>query len=83
MVLVDHGQGIFSLYSHLSQMRVSPGDKVDTASVLGLTGTSGMAGGDHLHFSMLINGEFVTPVEWWDQNWLEVNIEEPLTDSTF
>jgi murein DD-endopeptidase MepM/ murein hydrolase activator NlpD len=83
MVLVDHGQGIFSLYSHLSQMRVSPGDMVDTTSVLGLTGTSGMAGGDHLHFSMLINGEFVTPVEWWDQNWLEVNIEEPLTDSKF
>ncbi|MEE4136249.1 MAG: M23 family metallopeptidase, partial [Desulforhopalus sp.] len=77
MVLVDHGQGIFSLYSHLSQMRVSPGDMVDTTSVLGLTGTSGMAGGDHLHFSVLINGEFVTPVEWWDQNWLEVNIEEP------
>jgi murein DD-endopeptidase MepM/ murein hydrolase activator NlpD len=42
-----------------------------------------MAGGDHLHFSVLINGEFVTPVEWWDQNWLEVNIEEPLTDSKF
>jgi murein DD-endopeptidase MepM/ murein hydrolase activator NlpD len=83
MVLLDHGQGVFSLYSHLSQMNVTPGTMVDQQTVLGLTGTSGMAGGDHLHFSMLINGEFVTPVEWWDQHWLEVNIEEPLTDSRF
>ncbi len=81
MVLVDHGQGVFSLYSHLSQMDVKPGEMVDQQTVLGLTGTSGMAGGDHLHFSMLINGEFVTPLEWWDQHWLEVNIDEPLIDS--
>ena len=48
-----------------------------------LTGTSGMAGGDHLHFSVLVNGDFVTPKEWWDRNWIEVTIEEPITDSKF
>ncbi|MFW2368378.1 MAG: M23 family metallopeptidase [Desulforhopalus sp.] len=83
MVLVDHGQGVFSLYSHLSQINASPGDKVDQKTVLGLTGTTGMAGGDHLHFSMLIHGVFVTPKEWWDQHWIEVTIEEPIIDSKF
>ena len=83
MVMVDHGQGVFSLYSHLSQINVAPGDDVERSAVLGLTGTSGMAGGDHLHFSMLVNGIFVTPKEWWDQHWVEVTIEEPITDSKF
>ena len=83
MVLVDHGQGVFSLYSHLSQINVAPGDMVDQKTVLGLTGTTGMAGGDHLHFSMLINGVFVTPKEWWDQHWVDVTIEGPITNSKF
>lgn len=83
MVLLDHGQGVFSLYSHLSQINVAKGDQLEKGSVLGLTGTSGMAGGDHLHFSMLIHGIFVTPIEWWDQHWIDVTIEDPLTDSRF
>ncbi|PHR29365.1 MAG: peptidase M23 [Desulfotalea sp.] len=83
MVIVDHGQGVFSLYSHLSQINVNSGDVVNKKTVLGLTGTTGMAGGDHLHFSMLIHGIFVTPKEWWDQHWIEVTIEEPIIDSKF
>jgi murein DD-endopeptidase MepM/ murein hydrolase activator NlpD len=83
MVMIDHGQGVFSLYSHLSQIDVVPNDQVDRGSVIGLTGTTGMAGGDHLHFSMLVNGIFVTPKEWWDQNWIDVTIEDPLTESRF
>lgn len=83
MVLLDHGQGVFSLYSHLSQINVAPEDMVDQQTVLGLTGTSGMAGGDHLHFSMLINGIFTTPKEWWDSHWIDVTINEPLVDSRF
>ncbi|MBT8347135.1 MAG: M23 family metallopeptidase [Desulfofustis sp.] len=83
MVMIDHGQGVFSLYSHLSQIDVVPNDQVNRGIVIGLTGTTGMAGGDHLHFSMLINGVFVTPKEWWDQNWIDVTIEDPLTESRF
>ncbi len=83
MVMIDHGQGVFSLYSHLSQINVAPGEMVKQNSVIGLTGTTGMAGGDHLHFSMLINGIFVTPKEWWDPHWITVTIEEPITDSKF
>ncbi|MBW1636527.1 MAG: M23 family metallopeptidase, partial [Deltaproteobacteria bacterium] len=83
MVMLDHGQGVFSLYSHLSKINVTPGDNVNQKAVLGLTGKTGMAGGDHLHFSMLVNGIFVLPREWWDQHWIDVNIEEPITDSKF
>ncbi len=83
MVMIDHGQGVFSLYSHLSQINVAPTDEVDQETVIGLTGTTGMAGGDHLHFSMLVNGVFVTPREWWDQHWIDVTIEDPLTESRF
>ncbi len=78
MVMIDHGQGVFSLYSHLSQIDVSPGNSVAKDDIIGLTGNTGMAGGDHLHFSMLINGVFVDPKEWWDKNFINLHIEEPL-----
>ncbi len=83
MVMLDHGQGIFSLYSHLSQSNVSPGDMLNKGDILGNTGISGMAGGDHLHFSMLVNGIFVTPKEWWDQHWIDVTIDGPVMDAKF
>lgn len=83
MVMLDHGQGVFSLYSHLSQINVAVGDLVEKGFVIGQSGTSGMAGGDHLHFSILVNGIFVTPKEWWDPNWIAVTIDEPLVDSKF
>ena len=74
MVIIDHGLGVFSLYSHLSQINVAVGDAVTKETVIALSGTSGMAGGDHLHFSVLINGVFVDPLEWWDKQWLNLNI---------
>ena len=73
-VILDHGQGIFSLYSHLSQIDVAVGTMVEKDTVLGLTGTTGMAGGDHLHFSMLVNGIFVDPIEWWDEEWVKLHM---------
>jgi len=83
MVMLDHGQGIFSLYSHLSQINVSPDDMLEKGDILGNSGTSGMAGGDHLHFSVLVNGVFVDPKEWWDQHWIDVTIEGPVVDAKF
>ena len=75
VVILDHGQGLFSLYSHLNSIEASMGALVDKNQAIGRTGTSGMAGGDHLHFSMLVHGIFVTPIEWWDQRWIDVNIK--------
>jgi len=73
-VILDHGYGMFSMYSHLSQIAVQVGDRVSRGDKLGRTGSTGMAGGDHLHFSILINDTFVNPVEWWDRNWIQNNV---------
>jgi murein DD-endopeptidase MepM/ murein hydrolase activator NlpD len=70
-VVVDHGLGVQSLYAHLSTMDVKEGDTVDKGQTLGRSGTSGLAGGDHLHFTMLVGGVQVNPVEWWDPHWME------------
>ena len=80
-VILDHGQGVFTLYSHLSELGAAIGELKDKGAVIGLTGTTGMAGGDHLHFSVLINGVFVSPIEWWDPQWLQLNIDDILYGS--
>ena len=73
-VIIDHGQGIFSLYGHLSRIDVEKGQEVKKGDIIGLTGQTGLAGGDHLHFSILVNGIFVNPEEWIDYHWLKNNI---------
>ncbi len=73
-VIIDHGLGLFSLYAHLSSISREQGQPVARGDVIGRTGSSGMAGGDHLHFSMLVHNTFVNPVEWWDATWIENNI---------
>ncbi len=78
MVVIDHGQGIASLYGHLSEMKVAAGDFVKKGDIIGFTGQTGLAGGDHLHFSMLVHGVFVNPLEWLDQHWIEDNITRKL-----
>ncbi|MCK4425419.1 MAG: M23 family metallopeptidase, partial [Deltaproteobacteria bacterium] len=69
-VILDHGLGLFSMYSHLSEIQVSAGDKVERGDTIGATGMTGLAGGDHLHFGMMVHGVFVNPLEWWDQKWI-------------
>jgi murein DD-endopeptidase MepM/ murein hydrolase activator NlpD len=70
-VVVDHGLGVQSLYAHLSSIDTKVGDTVKMGQVLGRSGTTGLALGDHLHFTMLLNGNAVNPVEWWDPKWTE------------
>ncbi len=73
-VIIDHGQGIFSMYGHLSTVTVKPGQMLEKGSPLGYSGSTGLAGGDHLHFSMIVGGTFVDPMEWWDSHWIQDNI---------
>ena len=73
-VILDHGMGVQSLYAHLSTIDVKPGQIVDKEATLGKSGMTGLAGGDHLHFTMLVNGQMVNPVEWWDAHWIEDRI---------
>jgi murein DD-endopeptidase MepM/ murein hydrolase activator NlpD len=70
-VIVDHGLGVQSLYAHLSSMDVKAGDSVDKGQALGRSGMTGLAGGDHLHFTMLVGGHPVNPVDWWSTQWME------------
>ena len=73
-VIIDHGMGVQSLYGHLSSIDVKAGDLVEKEQPIGRSGMTGMAGGDHLHFTMLVNGQMVNPVEWWDSHWIEDRI---------
>jgi murein DD-endopeptidase MepM/ murein hydrolase activator NlpD len=73
-VIIDHGMGLQSLYAHLSSIDVAPGVLVDKNQPIGRSGMTGLAGGDHLHFTMLLNGQMINPVEWWDAHWIEDRI---------
>jgi murein DD-endopeptidase MepM/ murein hydrolase activator NlpD len=70
-VILDHGMGLQSLYAHLSTIDVKVGDMVTQGQTLGRSGSTGLAGGDHLHFTMLLGGHAITPVDWWSAQWLE------------
>ena len=80
-VILDHGQGVQSLYGHLSSFDVNVGDKVMRGQTIGRSGMTGMAGGDHLHFTMLVNGRMVNPVEWWDAHWIQDRVMRKLAEA--
>jgi len=77
-VILDHGLGLFTLYSHLSAIDVKVGDKIEPKQILGRTGETGLAGGDHLHYGVYLHGVAVLPVEWWDGKWINDNIAPKL-----
>ena len=70
-VVIDHGMGVQSLYGHLSSIAVKVGDMVEKGQEIGRSGMTGLAGGDHLHFTMLVGGQQVTPVDWWSAQWMQ------------
>ena len=70
-VILDHGLGVQTLYGHLSSIGVKAGDTVEAGQVIGRSGMTGLAAGDHLHFTVLVNGTPVNPVEWWDIKWMQ------------
>ena len=73
-IIIDHGLGLQTIYGHLSRISVKPGDNVEKGQIIGSTGATGMAGGDHLHFETAISGQSVNPIEWWDSHWIKNNI---------
>jgi murein DD-endopeptidase MepM/ murein hydrolase activator NlpD len=81
-VIIDHGYGFFTLYGHLNSIDVKKGQEVRKSDVIGHTGSSGLAGGDHLHFGMLIGGQFVNPQEWWDAHWIADNVTKKMAISS-
>ena len=77
-VVIDHGYGLMSLYGHLASISVSQGQSVKRGEIVGLTGQTGLAGGDHLHYTTLLQGLPVNPVEWWDSHWIRDRIARKL-----
>jgi murein DD-endopeptidase MepM/ murein hydrolase activator NlpD len=77
-VILDHGLGVFSLYGHLSSIAVQAGQRVKRAAPLGQSGETGLAGGDHLHFSIMVQGVHVDPREWWDGKWVREHVTSEL-----
>lgn len=73
-VVLDHGYSLESLYGHMSKIDVKVGDMVRKEQVIGISGSTGMAFGDHVHFSMLVDGYQIDPKEWWDEHWIHDRI---------
>jgi len=80
-VIIDHGMGVQSLYGHLMSFDVKVGDTVTRGQEIGRSDSTGLAGGDHLHFTMLVGGRMVNPVEWWDPHWIADRVERKLKEA--
>jgi murein DD-endopeptidase MepM/ murein hydrolase activator NlpD len=80
-IVIDHGYGLQTVYGHLSEFLVKKGDMVKKGQTIGKTGMTGLAGGDHLHFSMQVDGVQVNAVEWWDPHWVKDRILSKLGTS--
>jgi murein DD-endopeptidase MepM/ murein hydrolase activator NlpD len=80
-VIIDHGLGVQSLYGHLQGFEVATGDRVTRGQTIGRSDSTGLAGGDHLHFTMLVGGQMVSPVEWWDAHWIQDRIDRKLSEA--
>ncbi|PSM51579.1 zinc metallopeptidase, M23 family [Campylobacter blaseri] len=73
-IVLYHGFGLYTIHSHCSNAVVSEGEQVKAGDIIGNTGSSGLAFGDHLHFGIIVQGVEVRPEEWMDKNWMKDNI---------
>ena len=67
-VIIDHGLGIYSGYYHLSKVISTPGQMVGAGTILGEVGTTGLSSGNHLHWDLLVAGNWVDAAAWREQN---------------
>jgi murein DD-endopeptidase MepM/ murein hydrolase activator NlpD len=61
---IDHGQGLESMYLHMSRLAVAPGERVARGGILGYAGSTGRSTGPHLHWVLYVNGVNVNPAQW-------------------
>ncbi len=73
-VIIDHGYGLFSLAGHMASIDVATGDPVTRGQIIGRSGATGLAGGDHLHLEIFVQGQSVDPLEWFDAKWIRDNL---------
>jgi murein DD-endopeptidase MepM/ murein hydrolase activator NlpD len=77
-VIIDHGYGLLSLCGHMASVDVAAGDPVTRGQIIGLSGATGLAGGDHLHLEIFVQGQSVDPLEWLDAKWIRDNLASKL-----
>jgi hypothetical protein len=81
-IVVDHGYGLQSIYGHMRQIDVKVGDSVAKEQVMGRSGATGLAGGDHIHYSIQLDGVQVNPIEWWDDHWIKDRVLSKLPNQS-
>lgn len=77
-IILYHGFGLYTLYGHCNETSVKAGEHIGKNHIIGKTGTTGLALGDHLHFGVLVQGIEVRPEEWMDKKWMKDNIYDVL-----
>lgn len=77
-VVIDHGYGVMSLCGHMASITVAAGDAVTRGQTIGASGATGLAGGDHLHLEIFVQGQSVDPLEWLDEKWIRDNLATKL-----
>jgi murein DD-endopeptidase MepM/ murein hydrolase activator NlpD len=80
-LLIYHGLGLVSGYSHTSDIRVNLNETTQRSDVVAITGNTGAVFGDHLHLGIFVQGVAVNPIEWMDRNWIRVNIDNIINNS--
>lgn len=81
IVILYHAAGMITLYGHLESVGVNAGEYLKKGALLGHSGETGLAGGDHLHFEVRIHGHAVSPFEWLDGNWIKTRIHRALGEA--
>ena len=77
-IILDHGLGVQTLYGHMSNVSAQVGQSIARGEEIGRSGTTGMSGGDHLHFEVLVGGVPVRPEEWMEEKWMAMYILGPM-----
>jgi len=80
-LIIYHGLGLYTVYGHCSTLLKKRGEVVRAGEIGAKTGATGLALGDHLHFSTMVQGIFVRPAEWMDSKWIQANITEVIENA--
>lgn len=81
-VIIDHGYGLLTVSGHLSSIDVTEGEAVERGQIIGSSGATGLAGGDHLHMEVFVHGMSVDPIQWLDGKWIRDNITSKLSTNS-